>query len=135
MMTRIQKNSLTLLKLLPIFIVLASFTSFSDKALAGGFVRSCNRIRLSGATLSATCRTRSGDSRRTSINLNNFVTNRDGSLRFSNDGGGFSRTCTDITLSGATLSASCRTFSRDLRNTRLDLNAHITNRNGTLDVE
>ena len=137
MMIKIQKNSLSVLKLLPIFILFASLTSFSDKALAGDFAKTCGRIRLSGSTLSATCRTRRGGNRGSRINLNDFVTNSNGYLRFSNNEGAFSRTCRNIRLSRSrrTLLASCRTFSGNLRNTSLNLNARITNRNGSLDFE
>ncbi|WP_300636946.1 CVNH domain-containing protein [Mastigocoleus sp. MO_188.B34] len=135
-MVKIQKNSFSVLNLMLLFIVLASFNPFGSQALAGGFANTCKRVRVSGSWLSARCKTRRANYKNTGINLNNFVTNRNGYLRFSNRGGNFSASCKNIRIAGkSTLRADCRTFQRDYRNTSLNLNGRITNRNGTLDFD
>ena len=145
-MIKIQKNGLNVLKLLPIFILLGSFTSFSDKALAGSFAKTCDGITLKkgvkgsyinvkGIELITKCRTSTGDSRESRIDLNNFITTVNGYMAFTGgSSNALTRTCRNVRLSKnrRTLLATCQTSSGDFRNSSLNLNNRITNRNGIL---
>jgi hypothetical protein len=80
-------------------------------------------------TITATCKDRSANFRKSSLDLNTRIGNRDGNLTTS---GGFAGTCKNVGLNGTTLQADCRTFNKDFRSTQLDLNRIITNNDGNL---
>jgi hypothetical protein len=125
--------------------LLAFFVSFNlvvDKAMATGqFSLTCEDITLDGSTLSAMCETRNGDQKETSINLDKYIGNLDGTLSW--DDHNFSQTCSDLGLAQLLssrqliLAANCEravggnTYSPS----DIELDAHIANIDGTLKYE
>lgn len=79
---------------------------------ASTFATSCTDISINSAQLSATCNKKNGTTQRTSITIKG-VHNQNGNLVQGNlkEESTFSRTCTDISINGDQLSASCRTGS------------------------
>jgi len=122
-------NNKTLSILCFVSMTVACLNPLGKEALAGNFSRSCGDIALNGTTLSATCKDRSANPRRTSLDLNRRIGNRDGRLTIS---GGYASTCKNVGLSGVSLQGDCKTFNGDFRSTSLDLNRVITNNDGNL---
>ena len=123
----INKRTLSLLGFVSMTVVFLN--PLGKPALAGNFSRSCGNITLNNTILSADCKDRSANFRRTSLDLNSRIGNRDGRLTIS---GSYASTCRNIGLSGVTLRGDCRTFNGDWRSTSLDLNEVISNNDGNL---
>lgn len=122
-------NNRTLSILCIVSMTVVCLNPLGKQALAGNFSHSCGDIGLDCTTLSATCKDRSANPRKTSLDLNRRIGNRDGNLTIS---GGFANTCKNIGLSGVSLQGDCKTFNGDFRSTRLNLNGVISNNDGNL---
>lgn len=121
----------------------ALIVSMGTAEAGGDFSRSCKFISLNAhhhsttAILTAYCRRRDGSYKKSSINLNNYITNTFGRLRWQR-GGNFAKSCSnigfDFPFSMHRLTASCEgggspnhTYSSSV-----DLNAYIANIDGNL---
>lgn len=99
---------------------------------ASTFATSCTDISINGAQLSATCNKNNGTNQRTSITIKG-VHNQNGQLVQGNtsEASTFNRTCTDISINGDQLSASCRTPSGENQRSSVTL-LGINNNDGNL---
>lgn len=114
-------------------------------AYAGGFAQTCVNVYVQNiyekTELYASCKSKAGAYKDTSINLDLWIGNDHGNLVWC-DGGinynnYFSRTCGWMSLSNdnKTLYAKCQKYvdgKRLLNDTSIDLNAKITNKDGVL---
>ncbi len=122
-----------------VFMAAACWNTLDSKALAGNFLATCRNVRYSVSgteefVLYATCRRRNGSWVRSHINLDRYISNRNGYL--SSSGAKFSYTCRNIALySDGTLEAKCKTYNGDWRSTALNINRRISNIDGTLRVD
>lgn len=134
-------NSFLKVTLIFLFTCVISFNLVVDKAMAtGNFSQTCANIELNGSSLSADCRKINGSGQETTINLDDYIGNLDGTLSWGDHL--FSRTCKDIYL-GQLLSnreyvinASCE--KRDgytYKATEINLDNHIANIDGVLKYE
>ena len=92
-----------------------SICIFQQSANAQGastFATSCTDISINVAQLSATCNKKDGTNQRTSITIKG-VHNQNGQLVQGNtsEASTFNQTCTDMSINGDQLSASCGTPS------------------------
>jgi hypothetical protein len=99
---------------------------------ASTFATSCTDISINGAQLSATCNKDNGTNQRRSITIKG-VHNQNGQLVQGNleEESTFNRTCTDISINGDKLSASCRTSNGGNQHSSVTL-LGIHNKNGNL---
>jgi CVNH domain len=116
--------------------LLASTTTFSPPAQAveaSSYQSSCRNIRISGDLLSANCRTRAGDYKDTNIRVRG-IENNDGNLKFVGLGvsSSYQRSCQNIGVAGATLTASCRRINGTYNNRAAILIPGIKNIDGNL---
>ncbi|XP_065886623.1 uncharacterized protein [Dysidea avara] len=89
-------------------------------------------IRLDASFLKAECADYSGHYRESKINLNSYIANVDGQLKWA-AGGNFFASSSNLRCVGAsTLEATCRKINGQQIISRIDLNDAITNRNGHL---
>lgn len=131
----------------------------------GSYLDTCTNVRMRGDTLSATCQTRNGrttqSSLRDAMDCSGGIENINGRLACSGQGGpyhggerfgasdgygsdggyvpngSYLRSCTDVSVSGDTLYANCRTRSggmvqSELRGIQRYQGGDISNCNGTL---
>jgi hypothetical protein len=120
------------------FLLISSCLGINSPASAGGatFQRSCSDIRMEGNELIASCRTSNGSIRGTSITLKG-IENQDGNLVDTgnrSDNASFHRSCTNISVNGDVLSASCLTINGATNNTSIELN-DVANLDGYLTYE
>jgi hypothetical protein len=96
------------------------------------YENSCTNISIAGATLVATCRRIDGSLNRTSIVLQG-IENIDGRLDFTQPGqtASFQKSCRDVRIIGATLTATCRRINGSYARTSI-LVPGISNINGVL---
>jgi CVNH domain len=118
-----------------LFGLLASTTILSSPAHAvspSSYQSSCRNIRISSDLLSASCRTIAGSYRNSSIRIQG-IENRDGYLYFTRLGvaSSYQRSCRNIGIAGATLTASCRRINGTYRGTSIFIPG-IKNINGDL---
>jgi hypothetical protein len=120
---------------------LASLSLIIDKALAGNFTASCNRVKLESTLgiLSANCKKKDGSSDTSNFFYHLYVTNNNGKLEWYtpkgfNDSGNFSASCSILSFDSSTavLSAKCRKRDQSYRNSSLNLNGRISNIDGSL---
>lgn len=99
------------------------------------FQRSCDNSRVKGDYLIAICSRIDGTPQLTGMNLLG-IENDDGNLvdTFSRKNSSFQKSCTNISINGSTLSASCLTRNGKSIATSLTLNG-VENRNGRLIYE
>jgi hypothetical protein len=118
-----------------VFASLIAFNLFADSAWAlGKFSLTCRNTRISISTLSASCATANGEYKDTSINLNPYIGNTDGSLKWTDTN--FIETCRATSLiSPSILAAQCKTRDQIWTSTRINLDDHIANIDGTLKFE
>jgi len=126
-----------------LFAFVMSLNFVVDKAMATGqFSLSCDKdnIELDGSTLSTKCQKMNGDSQQTSIDLNQYIGNLDGKLSWGDEN--FSKTCKNTGLAQLLntkqliLVAECQSADRkSYYPSELELDAHITNYDGTLEYE
>ncbi|MBW4634805.1 MAG: CVNH domain-containing protein [Iphinoe sp. HA4291-MV1] len=116
----------TILAAIPLDIALSSPTSSST------YQSSCSKISVSGATLSASCRRKNGKFKSTSI-LIRGIENNDGNLSYfrSTSPSTYQSSCSKISVSGATLSASCRRKNGKFKSTSILIRG-IENNDGNL---
>ncbi|MBD2482668.1 CVNH domain-containing protein [Planktothrix sp. FACHB-1365] len=124
-----------------LFVCLLSLNLVISPAMATGqFSKTCEDIKLEGSILSASCETISGSYQDTSINLDNFIGNLNGSLSWGDHL--FSRTCKDIGLGQSlstreyVLSAQCeKVDGRTYVQTEITVDEDIANIDGLLEYE
>lgn len=114
-----------------------------DKAMATGqFSLTCDKdnIAIDGSTLSANCQKSNGGREETSLNLDQYIANHNGTLAWGDSD--FSKTCKNIGLAQLLgskqliLVADCKTAAENAYTpTEIELDAHIANVNGTLKYE
>ncbi|WP_013321276.1 CVNH domain-containing protein [Gloeothece verrucosa] len=124
-----------------LFAFLLSFNLMVKGAMATGeFSRTCEDIELKGSTLIANCDTSYGDDVDSSLNLDEFIGNLDGTLSWGDHN--FSQTCRAVGLGqllstkAYILSAECeRADQQSYISTDIVLDEHIANIEGTLTYE
>jgi CVNH domain len=116
-----------------VLVVMLCFSLLTANAWASGkYSATCENIKLSGSTLSATCKTLSGASKETSIDLNKSIANLDGSLSW--DGSNFAATSRKIALVNPNKLAaeSAKKDSKTYVPTSINVDEHIANLDGFL---
>ncbi|MEB3343009.1 MAG: CVNH domain-containing protein [Okeania sp.] len=119
-----------------LFTVAISFGMFANQAWAlGDFSQSCYNSNVMGSLLSSTCYRADGyTSNPTGIDLNPYIENVDGNLVWQPSN--FIETCRFTELSGPSfLVGECKTRAQQWVSVVINLDDHITNRNGTLMYE
>lgn len=127
-----------------LFAFVMSLNFVVDQAIATGqFTLSCdkNNIEINGSTLSTKCKKINGDFQETSIDLNRYIGNLDGILSWGDKD--FSKTCKNIGVAQLLstrqliLVAECQpAVGGDVYSpSEIELDAHITNADGTLKYE
>ena len=96
------------------------------------FSRSSNDITLSGSVLTANCRDIEGSYHVSTLDLNNWIANIDGSLRWAHNGRFYDSSKDTSLIDGATLKADCRKIDGSYVNSTLNLDDKIANLNGKL---
>jgi len=97
----------------------------------GNFSQSCKDIEIHGSELLASCRKVDGKFNPTSINLNPFIANVDGKLKWQPKN--FLESCFFPELfDNHTLKAKCKTRVQDFVYTTINLDNHIANIDGNL---
>lgn len=127
------KKGLSLLKATVAFLfaLVVSFNLVVNGALAlGQFSQTCTNIAVSGSELSATCEKANGGQDNTSINLNPYIENVDGTLEWQPRN--FIETCRNTSVSGSLLKAECKTRNQNFVFTTINLDDHIANIDGEL---
>ena len=114
--------------------------SMGKAQASGQFSKTCNYTALQPpknfskkAILTADCRRRDGSiNYEASINLNNYITNDNGYLRWASNGD-FQESCYAAELIGPhTIEALCRARNGNYYYDDIDLDDHISNINGNL---
>ncbi|WP_017651877.1 CVNH domain-containing protein [Fortiea contorta] len=103
---------------------------------AGGFSQTCSNVSVNGSALSANCQRANGyTTSKTSIDLNRYVGNIDGTLKWGDSR--FSLTCQQVGLAGKNrLRAECeRSDQRSYLGSYINLDEHIANIDGSLKFE
>lgn len=84
----------------------------AQQAPAGSYQKTCSNIAVSGTTLNASCKTFNQQSMQTSLpyfaSCVGDIGNINGTLACAGPNGSYALTCTNATVSGNTLSATCR---------------------------
>jgi hypothetical protein len=102
--------------------------------MKGQFSKTCKDIRVSGSKLSASCKKVNGTYNETSIDLNPYIENVDGKLKWQPKN--FIVTCKDTAVSdGNKLKAECKTRKQEFVPTAINLDDHIANIDGNLRYE
>src|SRR5690242_19726186 len=113
-------------------IFLLSCLLFSLMECTGqNFQRTCNKIRLEGNTLNASCRMSNGRFMPTSANLDSCVSNNDGNLTRGNN---FSQTCRNCSIRNSVQYLACLCKKRDGSeiNSTIRIADFVTNTDGSL---
>ncbi|MEA5532744.1 CVNH domain-containing protein [Crocosphaera sp. XPORK-15E] len=124
-----------------LFACVISFNLVVDQAMATGeFSQTCENIELDGSFLTADCKRIDGSLEATSINLDYFVGNLNGTLSWGDHN--FSQTCKDIGLGQSlrtreyVLNAQCeKADGRTYVATEITLDEDIANIDGLLEYE
>jgi uncharacterized protein YecT (DUF1311 family) len=114
-------------------VSLACGMALSAHAQGGStYQDSCKDIQITGITLSATCRAADGSFNDTSIAVRG-IANIDGVLTFDSmeKASTFQNSCTDIEVTGRTLSANCRRIDGSFNQTSITI-SEIANIDGVL---
>jgi hypothetical protein len=132
---RIKMNRVFRVLVASVFATVLAFDLFTSNAWAlGGFSKTCRDASVTGSTLSASCERANGGYNPTSIDLNPYSGNIDGSLSWNDKN--FIETCRRTGLkSGSTLTAECKKKDQNFVNTSIGLDAHIANIDGRLRYE
>jgi len=84
----------------------------AQSAPVGSYQKTCSGISVSGTTLNASCKTFSGQSMQTTLpyyaSCVGDISNINGTLACAGPNGSYALTCTGATVSGNTLSATCK---------------------------
>ena len=100
--------------------------------LPRGFTQTCTDVELQAGTLFATCRTIDGRVRRSSIDLNKYIANKNEDLMWSR-GGNFAATSNNCETSSMTpYGSNTLSYLSCSGRTPLALDEHIENVNGYL---
>lgn len=94
------------------------------------FSNSSSNIYLSGTNLCATCRDSQENEHTSSINLNNYIGNIEGTLTWGECN--FAASSCNISLRGSTLSAACDDSNGISHYSSINLDNYISNIEGTL---
>ncbi|MEH2387284.1 MAG: CVNH domain-containing protein [Nostoc sp.] len=108
-------------------------SAFAAPTDPSSYPASCGNIRVTGATLTASCRRINGTYRSTSI-LIRGIYNNNGVLLYSSNprsASSYQNSCRRIGVTGATLTASCRRINGTYRSTSILIKG-IYNNNGVL---
>ena len=91
---------------------LAIVASPANAAPSGSYEQTCSDIRMDGSTLHANCTTFDQSSNATSLpfaeSCVGVISNVNGVLACTGPTGSYAETCSDASVSGQTLSATCR---------------------------
>jgi len=115
----------------------------ADWLPGGSWQRTCTDARMNGDRLSASCRTRDGRLRTSSLVVGlcrGEISNQDGRLSCEQrrprlPGGSWQRSCTDARMNGDTLFATCRTRNGQMMRTQINIRGcrgDLANLNGWL---
>jgi hypothetical protein len=84
----------------------------AQQAPAGSYQKTCSGISVSGTTLNATCKTFNQQNMQTNLpffaSCVGDIGNINGTLACAGPNGSYALTCTDATVKGNTLSATCK---------------------------
>lgn len=132
-MFALKKSSLITLATCSTILAMSSVnTAEAQQAIASNYQWSCRNIEVDGDVLSASCQTRYGQFRQSSITIPG-IENRNGKLRFTNleRESTYQWSCRNIEVDGDVLSASCRTRNGQFRQSSIRI-LGIYNLNGRL---
>ncbi len=130
------KNQLLKTSIPLLFAVAQLLSVFAGKAVAlGGFSETCYDTTITDSILTSTCYKADGRTPNTSsIDLNEFIENVDGTLTWQPDN--FFETCRNLELvDESVLIAECKTRSQSWVETSIDIGEHIANIDGVLTYE
>ncbi|NER34579.1 MAG: cyanovirin [Oscillatoria sp. SIO1A7] len=130
------KNGLLKAAVAFLFAAAMSISTFASQAWAlGDFSQTCYSSSISGSTLSSTCYKADGYTpNKSSINLNPYIENVDGVLKWQPDN--YIETCRGMDLvSKSDMAGECKTRSQVWQKTGINLDDHIANINGVLTYE
>ena len=96
------------------------------------FSRSSTDISLSKSVLTANCRDSNGSYNVSTLDLNNWIANIDGSLRWAENGKFYDSSSGTSLTDGVTLKAKCRNIDGWYVNSTLNLDEKIANVDGKL---
>lgn len=107
-------------------LVAAVFAGSAQAAPTGSYQKTCRSIQQSGDSLNATCRTRSGNWKNTTLNTvgacASEISNNDGNLRCdwaAAPDGSYRQSCSQIKVQGYDLHAACYDINGDLKGSTL----------------
>ena len=114
--------------------MLISVLEYMNKQCTGSFTGSCSNIQLlDSTTLQASCSIDYDSESDSQLNLDEHISNQNGTLVCTSGQGSFSLSCTGVTLLGMSqLSAQCRDMSSFVQSASLDLDVCVQNSNGKL---
>ena len=95
------------------------------------FSRSSADIKLEGSYLKARCKDRAGSFHDSAVELNNYIANIDGLLKWQPNGN-FVASSRNVILAGAVLKCQSKTRKGAWRDTSINLDEKISNYNGKL---
>ena len=95
------------------------------------FGNSSSNIYLSEGVLHATCKDSNGNDHHSTLNLNDYIGNIEGTLTWGCDN--FTASSSGISLNGTVLSATCQDSNGGSHHSSLNLNQYICNNEGTLE--
>nr|AID56664.1 cyanovirin-N mutant 1 protein [synthetic construct]AID56665.1 cyanovirin-N mutant 2 protein [synthetic construct] len=102
--------------------------------MLGKFSQTCYNSAIQGSVLTSTCERTNGGYNTSSIDLNSVIENVDGSLKWQPSN--FIETCRNTQLAGSSeLAAECKTRAQQFVSTKINLDDHIANIDGTLKYE
>ena len=116
---------------LPVFLTVSFFSS-PMPLLAGDFSATCANLLLNGAMLSADCQNGNGKINRSTVNLNQLITNHLGHFQWQIDGGFYGSVQHCFIADAATLNCELGDGRGGWHKDSLNLNTHITNSWGKL---
>ena len=100
-----------------------------------GYTQTCTNIIYKAGYLAATCRTKDGAYRKSDIDLNNYITNKDGTLMWGREGNFADSSNCEVVVNNDSIS-NLYCYTRAVDGTKkldtLNLDAHIENINGWL---
>lgn len=106
---------------------------------SGSYQETCSDIRMEGDTLHATCMTFDQQPNETSLQFPNscvgVISNVDGVLACTGPVGSYAETCTDASVSGQTLTATCRKIDGSMMESSVEFSGFqhpVTNCDGQL---
>lgn len=130
----VMKNALLKAAVAFLFAVAISLSLFPSKAWAGDFSKSCYNSEVKDSVLYSNCRRINGSYNNTKIDLNPFIENVDGVLKWQPRN--FIQTCRNTALSGSSVMvAQCKKRNQVWNDTSIDLDDRIANIDGNLQYQ